>query len=364
MKILVIDNSVKTTGAYKSIVGVASNLSNIDFTFLTPSETHLDHLLNHGFRGSYIRLIEIQKSWKILLYLPQLLFNTFKVLKFLKTLQIDVLHVNDLYNMIGVLVKIIRPKTRVVYHVRLLPNSYAARLYFIWIKLILKYADKVICVSSAVSQSLPDSPKKFIIYDGVEEVLLKPVTKVENKIQFLYPANYIEGKGQFHAMEAFSQMKKSKLSIELRFVGGDMGLAQNARYREKLAKRSEQLGLNEFVKIDGFSVLLNDDIMKSDIILMFSESESFSMICVEAAMCGMPVIATRCGGPEEIIEHNRTGLLVDKGDVGVMTKAMNELACDVTKRQQLGKMARERCISKFSVEKSANDLLKVYQSIQ
>lgn len=54
--------------------------------------------------------------------------------------------------------------------------------------------------------------------------------------------------------------------------------------------------------------------------LNFSHAESFSRVCAEAAFCCRPIIATRSGGPEEVVADQVTGFLVDVGDIDAMAK--------------------------------------------
>ena len=56
-----------------------------------------------------------------------------------------------MYNMLGVCLKIIHPNIRLIYHVRLRKTSYVEPLYNIWVLLIKKFADEVICVSNICS---------------------------------------------------------------------------------------------------------------------------------------------------------------------------------------------------------------------
>jgi glycosyltransferase involved in cell wall biosynthesis len=56
----------------------------------------------------------------------------------------------------------------------------------------------------------------------------------------------------------------------------------------------------------------------SDVLLVTSNRESFGLTIVEAMARGVPVVATRCGGPEELISDGETGFLVDIGDTEAM----------------------------------------------
>ena len=79
------------------------------------------------------------------------------------------------------------------------------------------------------------------------------------------------------------------------------------------------------VEWHAFAEKISEEYLDAAIVLNFSESESFSLTCLEAMFYGRPVIATRSGGPSEIIDHNESGILVDVKDVDAMANAMTNL---------------------------------------
>ena len=90
---------------------------------------------------------------------------------------------------------------------------------------------------------------------------------------------------------------------------------------------------------------------ESSIIVCSSRSESFSLVIVEAAACGVPAVSFDCPtGPRDIIEDGKTGFLVPKvGDVQGMAKALCRLIEDDALRKQMGAAAREAS-QRFSVD--------------
>ena len=155
----------------------------------------------------------------------------------------------------------------------------------------------------------------------------------------LYPANYISGKGHRECLSAFSIAYQANKNIRLRFVGSDMGLAKSRELRHALEIEVERNGLSNVVKVEDFCAEKELMYKNADVVLNFSISESFSRTCFEASFYGVPVIATRCGGPEEIIENDVTGILVDLGDLDKMKEAILRLADDRQLRRSMGTAA-------------------------
>lgn len=359
-RILIIDNSSSVTGAFRSISTVILAIpKSFIFHFCGPTNSLSQQLKTKIHNVFKIPFLEIQKNWSLFIYFPVLFINSYKIIRYSKINKIDIVHVNDLYNMVGVILKIFLPNIKLVYHVRLLPGSYAAPLYNIWLKLITRYADAIICVSKKVYKSLPSSNKKKIIYDAIAAPIFGNLIKSDT-FTFIYVANFIEGKGQNHAIEAFAktQLKGAKLI----FVGGDMSKEKNKVYKNNLSQKVASLNLTSQIIFLDFVSDIYSQLQKAHVSLVFSESESFSMVTLESLMNKIPVIATRCGGPEEIIEDKVNGILVDNRNIDQMAKAMvtlyqnEELRKDLTKNTEL-------VLTKFSISTSANALAKIYNDL-
>jgi glycosyltransferase involved in cell wall biosynthesis len=81
-------------------------------------------------------------------------------------------------------------------------------------------------------------------------------------------------------------------------------------------------------------------------------SEPFGQAIVEGMNAGCAVIASRSGGPSEIVEAGVNGLLVDSGDQAQLTAALDELIADRAQRQRLAAAARTRAAD-FDIVDSA-----------
>jgi len=357
--IMIIDNSPAMTGALKSIMAVTSELvRRYKFILVSPSKSLFQHFENNGIEKLYVSFVEIQKNWKLITYLPMLVANTIRLQRVIKKDQIHVIHVNDIYNMCGVLLKIFNPKLLLIHHVRLLPSSYVAVLYKFWAKVILKFSDHIVCVSQAVYDALPPSSKKQVIYDSIPTV--SNIDKQKSaKFTFLYIGNYIVGKGQHFAIEAFASKKEFLKDARLIFVGGDMGQTKNIAYKNKLKKLVEEKGLSEVIQFQDFTNDLSPVYQQAHVTLNFSESESFSMVCLESLMNGTPVIATKCGGPEELITNGENGYLVENRNINEMVSAMVTIYQENELRNTMSTSART-IEYKISLSASVRQLSKLY----
>jgi glycosyltransferase involved in cell wall biosynthesis/acetyl esterase/lipase len=80
-----------------------------------------------------------------------------------------------------------------------------------------------------------------------------------------------------------------------------------------------------------------------------SRSEASPNIILEAMACGLPVVATRVGGIPELVDDNKTGLLVSPDDPTALSAALTTLLRDGALQKSLGKAGRQRALTEFTV---------------
>lgn len=82
-----------------------------------------------------------------------------------------------------------------------------------------------------------------------------------------------------------------------------------------------------------------------------SREEGFGLVVAEAMASGAPVVSTRCGGPEDLIEHGVDGFLVGIDDDEAMANSLAELRSNPILRDRMSQRAREKMTNLFSVPK-------------
>ena len=97
-----------------------------------------------------------------------------------------------------------------------------------------------------------------------------------------------------------------------------------------------------------------------DALVVSSKYETFGVVVAEALAMGVPVVATRCGGPESILS-NGDGLLVDNGDESKLADALKEMYCN--RAEYRPAEIRKRCAARFSEDVVVEKIKNVYLSI-
>ncbi len=109
------------------------------------------------------------------------------------------------------------------------------------------------------------------------------------------------------------------------------------------------LGIANHVEFLGFVKDPYPVIISSDVYVMSSRWEGLPTSLIEAMTCGVPVVSTRAKyGPEEIIENEKCGLLVDVGDSEAIAEAIHTIITDKALGERLSRAGIERVRSKFS----------------
>jgi L-malate glycosyltransferase len=366
--ILIVENSIQVTGSFNAIIRSVSLLTEkYRFVFIIPRHSGIKTAMTkNGFQFYELNFKEIRKSiYSLLIYFPFLIANAFRLKKIARNLSADLVHVNDIYNMVPALARIFGMKTKIVSHVRFMPDRFPKWLFKVWWFANQYSASLIIVVSHAAAQFLPSSRKIRVIYDPlpVSTSLPLPTSRIHEEVNFLYLSNYIPGKGQEYALQAFYLASRIIPKIRIKFVGSDMGLEKNKAFKMRLVKESASLSLSNSVQWEGFSERIIDEILEADVVLNFSDSESLSLTCIEAMYCGKPLIATASGGPQEFIEHLKSGYIVPVANIKAMTEAMISLASDIKLSQDLALGAYYSIRKKLSPEETVGKLAECYDIV-
>ncbi len=99
----------------------------------------------------------------------------------------------------------------------------------------------------------------------------------------------------------------------------------------------------------------------ADVFAMPSRYELFGIVMLEAMACGVPVVATRFGGPAEVIEDGADGLLVDPTDIPALAGALHALLRDPDRRAAMGERARKKVEQGYSWDAAARRHMRLYR---
>lgn len=135
--------------------------------------------------------------------------------------------------------------------------------------------------------------------------------------------------------------------------------------REKDWALAKKLGIADFVDVyQGVSdEKLAELYRRASLFVLPSDEEGLGIVILEAMASGLPVVSTRCGGPETAVDEGETGYLTPVGDADALAQAMAGLLKDSMLRERMGQAGRLRAENRFSMETAGEAYLEKYDEL-
>ena len=166
-------------------------------------------------------------------------------------------------------------------------------------------------------------------------------------------------KGQDLLLEAFSRLGRDDTDL---YIYGTVGLSARG-FMSDLQRRVKELGLQERVFFPGPTTEAQRVMQEATLLVHSSLNECLSISVLEAMSHGLPVIANRIAGMDEIITDGRDGFLVTPGDLEELTARMNELLGDEALRQRVGAAGLATVRERFDMKERVDDFVRLYDSL-
>ncbi len=244
----------------------------------------------------------------------------------------------------------------------------ARKLIKAWHKPLLseafQFADHIVTVSNSLQRTIkhiyPKSSIKLSVIPNMTDTdYFIPAAQVSSKeaaFTFLCVTHLEQLKGIDMLIHAFSILQGStKQETRLIIAGGGPKKKQLHRLRKKLNLENTVLFTGPLQRE---AVLQH--MQQADALILPSHHEAFGIVLIEAMACGLPLIATKSGGPQNIVREE-TGLLCMPGDAPSLSNAMQKMRLQYHLYDK--KMIREHCISKYSKEAVSAQYVKLYNNL-
>jgi glycosyltransferase involved in cell wall biosynthesis len=156
-----------------------------------------------------------------------------------------------------------------------------------------------------------------------------------------------------------------RLTAGLRRKGDDIVLLLAGRgpLESELRSLASDLGISKQVLF----LVVREDIpsllQASDILLLTSLTEGVPGALIEAGLAGIPAVAWDVGGVKEVILHGKTGMVTPCRDENTFLEAVNILVGDEGMRRRMGKAARDFCLERFDIKRSAREHIKLFEDM-
>lgn len=222
-------------------------------------------------------------------------------------------------------------------------------------QLIASQTDAVTCCSAALADRLREngifrSCRVSVVHNGIDGEYFATRGSLRSPLvtgpYLLSVGNFVAHKGQDTLIDAFSLIAKRQGTLRLVLVGGSDNGIWLANLRAKVAK----LGLEE--RVSFFENQPHSAVaafMSGACAFVHSaRMEAFGLVIIEAAACGLPVIATRVGGIPEIISSESLGVLVEPDSPDELAEAIESMLADSERMHSVGEQLHNHIKVRFS----------------
>lgn len=363
IKILFTINNLNTAGMNLVLKDIALTLNRDEFdpyiNVLDYTDTETERELKRNFTVLNIQLKP--KKRPRLTYFPKI----YKAAKELRQHNFDIAHSFDYASDFGegLVMKLagvpwVAEKTNLAYE----PKRWRKRL---------DYAARIVALSKAQASLFPEfADKVTIIPTGVDLELYEQtpaksraeMNLSEDDLVLISVAQVVSIKAHKEIVQAYKDIEDQVPNLKILFAGRD-----TEEYAQEVKQMIKDYGLEDKIRFLG---------MRSDIPALLkmidgkilatrniNQREGFGAALVEAMSAGKPVIGTKSGGPEEIIEHNHNGWIVDAIGHEPLIAPILEFYNDAAKRKQLGENALQTVKDKFTFPTMLEGYVKVYKEV-
>ncbi|MEH7344980.1 glycosyltransferase [Bacillus sp. JJ1532] len=193
-----------------------------------------------------------------------------------------------------------------------------------YLKKCVELSSAFICVGEGLKQSVikkTGAKQTIEVLPNIVSPLFEYKGKKGNTNKFIFCSvgNLNAGKRFGLTIDAFTKAFKGKSHIKLQIVGG-------GTLYSKLKEQIDNLGMNEQISLLGAMSRekVAQQMQVCDVFVLASAFETFGVVYIEAMACGKPVIGTRNGGADYII-NKENGILIDVDNVNQLTEALEEM---------------------------------------
>ena len=285
--------------------------------------------------------------------------------RYIKKWKIDVIHCNALNTPeLLLVVKLVNPTVKIIYTIHGM-NQYCqlGKIKIIYRNLI---CDRFIAISESVKADIikagANADKTIVVYNAIDfdRIETKNVARrtfdkknvVIGNIARFQPAV----KGQDILYEAMGILIKKYPTIKCYFAGAsDQEHMQEYVIIRKKAKKEYPNNIFFVGNINDVALFL------SKVDLFPSRSEGFGLSLVEAMSMGVPCIASKLAGPEEVMEYGKRGRLFKSGNIEELAAVIDFVIQNYAQEKKIAEENSQYVKNKYNIERMTEQLLEIYQ---
>lgn len=358
MKILHISSAKTIRGGEHQISLLIKHLSryNVQSVLLCPSGSELSQMKLDGL----LKMVTYQK-----LSPANILVSAF-IKKLAEQEQIDIIHVHDPHShqYVYFSYKLFSSKIPAIATRRVsFPIKKTSRPYYTH-----PMIKKVICVSESVQSSLDSlniaADKRVLIHSGIPLKIEKSNYALRREHQIGKETRIIANLAALSPQKDYMTFVKtakefvtnSNVDVKFFIIGDDGGT------QEETMQLVRDHDLEQHIVFTGYLPNARNVLQEIDVLLSTSVSEGLGNTVMEAMKYKVPIIATRCEGTVDLVNHNEGGLLAEIGDHEMLSGHLIKVLSDKQLSNRLVEHSFKE-VQNYDIEKTSVQILKLYESV-
>lgn len=222
---------------------------------------------------------------------------------------------------------------------------------------VYRQADRVIVVSTALQGALRKyySVESQVISNMVENRFFenRRLDRDDGLFKFVTVGRLVPIKRFDMLVLAFSKIDNPNVQLTIVGEGTERRTIENCIKKYGLEGKVVMAGQKSPEEVSNI-------LCQSDCFVLSSYRETFGIVLIEAMAKGLPVISTRCGGPEDFVSEE-TGVLVSSGNIDELSSSMENMIKD--SRHYDSQIIRDYCYNHFSEEVVSERIIRVYNEV-
>jgi glycosyltransferase involved in cell wall biosynthesis len=218
--------------------------------------------------------------------------------------------------------------------------------------------NRIHCVSEDIRlrciQLGAPASKLFVNYNGIDVQFFAPAPQERSlggEVQLISTGALIWRKGYYYQLQILQLLRKQGYPCQLLIIGAGPEL-QGLQYTAQL------LGIDPWVSFLGSlpPEAVRDRLQNAHIYLSTSAAEGLANSVLEAAACGLPVVAFDCEGMKEIIEDGNSGYILPFGNIQLAAEQLKKLCDNETLYHKMSYQARKNTVARFNADFWVQDM--------
>jgi len=214
------------------------------------------------------------------------------------------------------------------------------------------------CRAQVMAWSAPASwPRMHVVPTGVDVARFVPADdRPQDRLRMITVGRMVAIKGYDLLLDACARLSADGVEWSLDMVG-------DGPMRAALEKKAAALGVAARVRFSG--PVSQDEIAAhyrdANVIVVSSFMEGVPVVLMEAMATAMCVVATKVGGVSELVDHEKSGLLVDPGSAELLASALARLAAAPALRSAFGQKGRDAVVRRYDVGAAGAEMARLFE---